>query len=124
MPFYKDSLPEAKNRWREQPRQAMKRSALRTRCPACGRNNALRRVELEPGASCRVCRWQDCGYECSPQEPPGATIPPAQRRDARCARDREEVFLALRSLGSAARSGARPPHPSAVRHPFRGRRLR
>ncbi len=30
MPFYKDSLPGSKNRWREQLRQAMKRRALRT----------------------------------------------------------------------------------------------
>ena len=32
MPFYKNSLPGAKNRWREQLRQAMKRRALRTPC--------------------------------------------------------------------------------------------
>ncbi len=66
MPFYKNRQPGAKNRWREQLSQAMKRRALRTRCPACGRKNALRRIDLEAGASCRVCHWRDCLYECSP----------------------------------------------------------
>ena len=66
MPFYKDSLDGTKNRWRANLSRAMKQRAKRTRCPKCKRKNALRRISFGDGSSCRVCRWQDCGYELSP----------------------------------------------------------
>ena len=65
MPFYKKDLAGAKDRWRANLSDAMKRQALHARCPQCGRKGALRRIEDGSGGSIRICRWPDCGYESS-----------------------------------------------------------
>ncbi|MCY4585122.1 MAG: hypothetical protein OXB98_03700 [Bryobacterales bacterium] len=66
MPFYKKDLAGAKNRSQSHLSEAMKRQALRARCPQCGRKSALKRVRLDASASMRVCRWADCGFEICP----------------------------------------------------------
>ena len=66
MPFYKKDLAGAKNRWRSNLSEAMKRQALHARCPQCNRKGALRRIEDGSGGSFRICRWPDCGFESRP----------------------------------------------------------
>ncbi len=65
MPYYKKDLAGAKNRWRKNLSDAMKRQALHARCPQCNRKGALPRIDTGCGTSLRVCRWPDCRFETS-----------------------------------------------------------
>jgi len=57
--------PEWKIRQKKNVRQAMKRSASRRRCRACGRGNACRVERVDTGLAGRetvhICRY--CGHE-------------------------------------------------------------
>ena len=66
MPFYKRSIDGAKNRWKQNLSNAMKRHAAAAQCPRCGRKGALQRVRLDAASSMRVCRWADCRFEICP----------------------------------------------------------
>ena len=57
--FYREEMPGARNRWRENVAQGQRRSAAGRKCPACGRKSALKRTD---DGEVVYCRWDDCEY--------------------------------------------------------------
>ena len=58
MPFYNSGDPGSKNRWRHNVARAMSERAERTRCPKCGRGNALSEYyDRDTGVHERWCRF-------------------------------------------------------------------
>ena len=57
MAFFKKQNPGARNRWKRNVSEALKRQALDRQCPECKRKSALKRIEIWPGHSFRICRF-------------------------------------------------------------------
>lgn len=70
MPFYRESMEGAKNRWRQNVGRATSRRMERTKCPKCGRKGATRSMADLWGPEQRVsitwCNYREshgCDYK-------------------------------------------------------------
>lgn len=71
------SMLDQQRRMKAGLRARMKRTAAARTCEKCGRGYAVKRYQLDPWTSVRVCRW--CG-ELPPKQTSALTEPAQGRR--------------------------------------------